>query len=387
MLHYWNCQGKAGIPDMQEDLRTLSINVLAATAFLKPYDFIGSTDLRNRESSTESYRDCLHVVLKYAIFLMLVPYRFLTGAMLPHSLASIGRAAISLKGFMMNIITEESAALSKGKPVSGGLITSLVRALDQKTPQQPDPGDFIRETKRSGLSVDEILGNIFVINIAGHDTTANTLVFTMMLLAANPEVQGWLHEEIITVTQGKPIGDWDYALFEQLKRCQAVFLETLRLYAPITGLPKITSRGVQILHIGDRPLAIPPGTEIFPLLLGIQTDPSYWVDPYVWRPSRWILHPKDAPEVREELFVPQKGTFFPWSEGPQNCVGKKFSQVEAVAVLACLFRDHRVCIKTRAGETEEHAKRRAQDCVNDVNYQLLLKMNHPDRVKLECMKV
>jgi cytochrome P450 len=243
--------------------------------------------------------------------------------MLPQSLANIGHAAISLKGFMMDIITEESAALNEGKPGSGGLITSLVRALDQRTAKRPDARDNIKEAKRGSLSINEILGNVFVINIAGHDTTANTLAFAMMLLTANPEVQDWLYEEIITVTQGKPVEDWDYALFGQLKRCQAVFLETLRLYAPITGLPKITSKTVQTLQIGDRVLAIPPGTETFPLLLGIQTDPRYWVDPYVWKPSRWILRPETAPEVtEEELFVPQKGTFSYGRKGRRTASGR-----------------------------------------------------------------
>jgi len=269
---------------------------------------------------------------------------------------------------------------------SRGLITSLVRSLDQKSTIQPGTKDFIPKARKGSLSIDEILGNIFVINIAGHDTTAGTLAFAMILLATNPEVQEWLYEEIIAVAQGKPAEKWDYALFGQMKRCQAVFLETLRLYAPITGLPKITSKTAQKLCIGDRVLAIPPGTEVFPLLLGIQTDPRYWVDPYIWRPSRWILHPHAA-VTGEELFVPQKGTFFPWSEGPQNCVGKKFSQVEAAAVLACVFRAHRIRVKAGVGETENISRRRAQDCVDDVNYDFLLKMNHPERVKLECIPV
>ncbi|KUJ19296.1 putative cytochrome P450 [Mollisia scopiformis] len=386
MLSYW-IQTKTGIPGMPEDLRTLSLNVLAATAFRESYDFIDSEHLSSRELSTASYRDSLYIVDKYVILLILIPYRFLTGAIIPRSLARIGHAAVSLKGFMMKTITKELAALTAGEPGSGGMLTSLVRALDQESAKQANSEDFVKEKKRGRLSIDEILGNVFTINFAGHDATANTLAFVMMLLAAHPEVQEWLHEEIITVHKEKSADDVDLscAMFEQLKRCQAVFLETLRLYSPVTGLPKMTSKTVQTLRIEDKELAIPPGTEIFPLLLGMHTDPRYWNDPNVWKPSRWIIPSETSHE--EELLVPQKGTYFPWSEGPQNCTGKLFSQVEAVAVLARLFRDHRIFVKPESGEEESHARKRARDCVDDVNYNLLLKMNHPERVRLECRQI
>ncbi|KAJ4291705.1 hypothetical protein N0V90_009600 [Kalmusia sp. IMI 367209] len=378
---------KAVIPSMQEDLRTLSLNVLAATAFRESYDFKGSTELKDNNASAETYRDALFVVHRYAIHLMLVPYRYLTGPLMPERLAKIGRAAASLKGFMLQMIADETTALSEGKTGSGGLMTPLVRALGSESSTQVSDMGNDHKPKRGGLSVDEILGNIFVINFAGHDTTAITLAFAIMLLAANPEVQDWLHEEIVTITQGRPTEEWNYALCERLKRCHAVFLETLRLYAPITGLPKITPKTEQTLRVGNQVLAIPPGTETFPMLLGIQTDLRYWEDPLVWKPSRWILRPETAPWViEEELFVPQKGTFFPWSAGAQNCPGKQFSEVEAVAMLSALFLGHRVNPRTDAGESEEQGRKRAQECVDDVNYHLLLQMNQPDRVRLECVK-
>lgn len=385
MVQYWTSESGAGIPGMEEDMRTLSLNVLAATAFRESYDFRGSANLAIKKASTESYRDALFIVHKYAIHLMLIPYHFFTGPLMPRGLARIGHAAASLKELMMKMITEETVALSRGEAGSGGLITQLVHALDPKTTQRTNSGDEVKTSRKGVLSVDEILGNIFVINLAGQDTTAIALAFALMLLAAHPDVQTWLHEEITDVTQETPIEDWDYALFSRLKRCRAVFLETLRLYGPITGLPKITSDQVQTLQVGNHVLTIPPNTETYLMVLGVQTNPRYWNDPYVWTPSRWIVRPGGSAANTEELFVPQSGSFCPWSDGPQGCVGKEFSEVEAVATLACLFRTHRVRPKTKAAETEEQARKRAQDCVEDVNYQLMLRMNHADRVRLECV--
>lgn len=77
----------------------------------------------------------------------------------------------------------------------------------------------------------------FVITFAGHDTTANTLAFAMPLPAAQPEVQAWLAEEIAAVQStldgDAAVENRDYhAMSPQLKRFQAVLLETSRLCPP-----------------------------------------------------------------------------------------------------------------------------------------------------------
>ncbi|KAF3760401.1 putative cytochrome P450 [Cryphonectria parasitica EP155] len=393
LLGHWASSSVAGITSMEEDLQTLSLNVLASTAFGESYDFRSSTETHPANSGIESYRDALFLVHKHSILLMLIPYRILIKPMMPKSLAKIGRAAVSLKEYMIKSIEKETAAIDRGDPGSGGFITHLVRTLDDEDDIETRANVGDRTTKKSrkaALSMDEILGNMFVINFAGYDTTANTLAFSVLLLAAHPDIQQWLREEIMAVTHGKPATDWTYDLFPKLKRCEAVFLETLRLYGPITGLPKIAAEKVQHLRVGDRVLAIPPGMETIPLPLAVQTDPRYWEDPFTWQPSRWLVALPGAgteANAREELFVPRKGSYFPWSEGLQGCAGQKFSRVEAVAALACIFQAHRLYPKTDMHETSEQARKRARDCVNNVNYQLLLKMNNSKEIKLGCTRL
>lgn len=170
-----------------------------------------------------------------------------------------------------------------------------------------------------------------------------------------------------------------------------VKLETLRLYPPILALPKWTSPRPQELHVGDKTVIIPPHTGVMPSLLAVQTHPQYWQDPLMWQPSRWIissptLESKTEPPTRlgqETLFIPRQSTFFPWSDGPQNCPGIKFAQVEFVAVLACLLRDHRVSIlRDSAGESFEGARVRALAAVEDCDLELLLRMRDADQVRL-----
>lgn len=123
--------------------------------------------------------------------------------------------------------------------------------------------------------------------------------------------------------------------------------------------------------------------------MALHTHPRYWgSDSLDWRPKRWIstpIGPSQTPDLgttlnSEHLLVPEKGTYFPWSDGPRNCPGKKFAQVEFVAVMATLFRNHRVQPIARPGETQGQARRRVLGVVKDSNVELLLQMRDPDSV-------
>lgn len=387
MLPLWTSASHGGTTQMLEDLRNFSLNVLVSAAYGKASEFIRFDDVGHRDIA--EFRNAMFTVQRNAITLMAAPKWPLSGPLAPRSLAKVGYAAKYLKEHMMKTISEETEGHFAGEPASAGLVSNLVRASHRSTAElTPDEKteDFSDTRRTDELSNDEILGNMFVIDFAGYDTTANTLAFTLMLLAANPSVQEWVAEEVKVVCQDKDPKEWSYDLFTKLKRCQALFLETLRVYPPITGLPKMAIGTIQTLRVGNKLVAIPPGTEIFPLLLGVQTDPTYWTQPFEWKPSRWISRQESSNGVvaEDDLLIPKKGTFFPWSDGPQGCVGKEFAQVEGSAMLACLLQRHRIRVKVRPGKMEAQARNRARDCADDVNYQLLLKMNDIRKVELEC---
>jgi hypothetical protein len=65
-----------------------------------------------------------------------------------------------------------------------------------------------------------------------------------------------------------------------------------------------------------------------------------------------------------------------------NCPGRKLSEVEFTAVIACLTRKHRLSIAREVGENERQARQRVRQVVNDCDDQMLLKMRDPERAKL-----
>ena len=120
----------------------------------------------------------------------------------------------------------------------------------------------------------------------------------------------------------------------------------------------------------NKTLMISPHTGVMPSLLTVRTHPQYWQNPLQWRPSQWISDSMASEaELTEKTYLntqlhqetivdPRQSTYFPWSDGPQNCPGAKFAHVEFVAVLACLLRDHRIGIIKEPGETTKGAAKR-----------------------------
>lgn len=133
--------------------------------------------------------------------------------------------------------------------------------------------------------------------------------------------------------------------------------------------------------------------------MALHTHPRYWgPDSLVWRPSRWIQQSsKPSPALtqhdltnrlsHEQLLTPEKGTFIAWSEGARNCPGKKFAQVEFVATVATLFRQHRVQPVVKAGgETLDQAREKVLNVVKDSNVELLLQMRDPHSVAVSWIR-
>ncbi|CAN8106034.1 unnamed protein product [Discula destructiva] len=178
------------------------------TIYRSNYDFRGSGEAHDEGSS---YRNTLQTVLDNAIFIMLIPYQYLKGPFVPEKLVKIGDAARSFKGHMNDMLEEETNALQEKGSGSGGIVSPFVRALDVHA-REAATSPEIKASKdgKKGLSVDEIFGNIFILNFAGYDTTANTLSFALYFLAIHPEVQEWVAEEITTVVETESIEEWDY---------------------------------------------------------------------------------------------------------------------------------------------------------------------------------
>ncbi len=170
--------------------------------------------------------------------------------------------------------------------------------------------------------------------------------------------------------------------------------ETVRLYTPV-AIVKTTNAEPQPVKIGDKTVIIPAKTLLIPNYSAMHTHPRYWgLDSLTWQPSRWIrsdsstsTYPSDKKNVLAlESFPPlpkDASPFIGWSAGVRGCPGRKFSQVEFVAVMAALFRQWKVKPVLEAGEDDAMARSRIQRLVEkDSGMVLLLQLLHPERAVL-----
>jgi len=403
MAASWLGQAAKGTTEVASDTATLALHVLTCVGFGLSYPFhAGVRKLPAGHSMT--YRDALSLCLRNIITFALFPKKYLSLSFLPEKLRLLGQATREFQRYMEEMLAHERDVTQKSEGRVSNLMGALVRASDE-TEQS------IEESTPSshGLSDDEIFGNIFAFNLAGHETTANTVAAAIVLLAANPEYQIWLAEELQHIFgQNTDPKDFSYEeAFPKLQRCMAVMVlsvsnrflfpfplramahkaqyETLRLYGSIVFIPKTTNLHPQTLSLHNKEYLLPPNTAVNINVQALHTSPKTWApDPLTWRPKRWLHQPTAGSPIGTEHFIdPNPGTYIPWAAGPRVCVGRKFSQVEFVAVMATLFQQNRVRPALRPGQSEEEGRRALMDMVEESAITFItLQMREPGRVPL-----
>ncbi|MCJ1334603.1 hypothetical protein MMC10_011315 [Thelotrema lepadinum] len=394
VLQWWTSEEPHAINTTARDVRAVSLNILAFAGFRKQYPFDGKIENVSTQDAP-SFRQTLCFVLDNSLLTMLIPAKLLRFPLLPSSWKQIGKAIDSLRNHMLIRYNEEKSQSTKESGQTENLMSVMVRASEEATYAadteiKKSPSDPLAP-KRLGLTMNEIFGNIFVYYFAGHDTTAAVFAYTMYLLAAYPDVQDWVTEELQQILPSTDDSPWLYEeLFPRLKRCLALLLETIRLYDPIQGLPKWTGDSDRQIQYKGQSLIIPSRTFVLPSLMAVHAHPNYWgTDALSWRPARWIVSDPSSQRIgleTESVFTPARGTYFPWSDGQRNCPGKKFAQVEFVAVIARLLRRHRVLPERFVGESEAQAHQRVLEVVNDGSVKMLLQMRDPSRVSVRWVK-
>lgn len=161
-----------------------------------------------------SYIDAIHALASNMVVSALFPGWLLRLPGVPTKGQTIGHAVREYPSYTNELLDRERQAVHSVEPRSS-LLSALVQASDEVRAD---------DAKRS-LTEAEIQGNLFVLTLAGFDTTANTMGYAMTLLAAYPEVQNWIVEEIDHVAA--ETSDQSYEkLFPKLVRCQALMVRS-----------------------------------------------------------------------------------------------------------------------------------------------------------------
>ena len=217
MLQSWVERGARGTRDTVSDTATLSLHVLTGAGFGISYPYRKGVQ-SPPSGHAMSYQDALLTVLQNVVLFSIIPRSWMAFRFAPAKLRRVHQAAREFQMYMAEMLSNERSQISKRQPESRNLLTALVRASDEARESSHN------EMSRQGLSDDEIFGNIFIYNLAGYETTANTVSTGIILLAAYPEWQEWLAEEINVVFDEETSPDGKYEAFPRLSRCLAVMV-------------------------------------------------------------------------------------------------------------------------------------------------------------------
>lgn len=220
-------------------------------------------------------------------------------------LVSGGRAIRTLRSAVAALLRERRAA----EAASGGSPDDLMHRLMQA--RDPESGQSMND--------EQLVDNLLTFYLAGHETTARALAWTLYLVARSPEWGAALEDEIERVTGGGPV---ESAHIERLVRVQQVLKESMRLFPPV---PMLARQCVAATRLGG--VAVAPGCTVVMPIYAMHRHVQRWEDPDAFDPGRF------SPEREAKI---SRYQYLPFGAGPRICIGMAFAMIEATAMLATL---------------------------------------------------
>lgn len=208
------------------------MNVLIHSVFGMP-SAVGSSGKFIDSTGVVTYQKHLEVLLNYPYHFLAIPHWILNFLISPRKWRLVGNAATQFRSSILQMLDEERKNIAEGI-TKENLMNKLLRSSEAEKMALESKANIEDNSESSqdsqlGMTDDELLGNLYFYNVAGNETISGLLAYTIVELAAHPEWQEWVRQEIQHALQPRQrIEDWNYSeLFPKLKRCQAVMVSTV----------------------------------------------------------------------------------------------------------------------------------------------------------------
>mmetsp|Transcript_54682 Transcript_54682/g.90880 ORF Transcript_54682/g.90880 Transcript_54682/m.90880 type:complete len:515 (-) Transcript_54682:325-1869(-) len=238
----------------------------------------------------------------------------------------IAEALAIMNNLVMKVIDKERESPTMTNLL--GLMVSAAKA-DGKGSDVPNG----KPQSDAMLTDKELRDNIMVFMVAGHETTAVALAYTLYELACNPEILRRCHAEMDALMPDKLVPSYDDVC--KLDYLNLVIKESLRRYPPAFSLTLRRCTRDDVL--GE--YFVPKGTYVTVQVYNIHMHPKYWDDPQVFDPERFTA---DRSEHRHPA------AYMPFSLGPRTCVGNSFSLLEQRTILMMILKRFEVRLPPNA---------------------------------------
>jgi len=207
-----------------------------------------------------------------------------------------------IRALITRLVDDRATLIARGM-APDDLATKIMTMADPQTGETFAPSEMVDQ--------------VAIFFLAGHETSASALAWTLYLLATNP---GWQERVAAEAAGLEP----DFARLSTLKVTRDVFREALRLYPPVPMMVRETTRPETF-----RARAIRKGAQIVLSPWHLHRHERMWDRPDDFDPSRWRTEAGKA-SARE--------AYMPFSAGPRVCTGASFAMAEGVLLTALIVR-------------------------------------------------
>ena len=296
VLHVWRTDAAGAVRDVEADMTNATFDVIAAT-------LLPSSD----PDFSQAMRRSVRTFQRFGGWDLLYGQTGMPRWM-PRPGMFAGPAAVRrLRAAVLGVLERRR----RFDPPGDDLLDRLIAARD------PESG--------GSMDTDRLVDNLLTFYLAGHETTAKVLTWTLYLLARSPEWTEALREEIGHVTGGGAVRGEH---IEKLVLVQQVLKESMRLYPPA---PMMSRQAVEDTEVEGH--HIRAGMSFVMPVYAIHRHVRRWQRPDEFDPARF------APSA--EGAIPRY-QFMPFGAGPRVCIGMSFAMIEATAILATLVASARL---------------------------------------------
>ncbi|WP_434009325.1 cytochrome P450 [Hydrogenophaga sp.] len=224
------------------------------------------------------------------------------------------RAAREIRGLLEQLIRPRFDAHRQGRP--GSEVDILASFLEAREASTGEPFGF-----------EELVDQVAMLFLAGHETSASALTWAAYLLARSPGIQERMHDEVRSALGERQAESGD---MKRLTLTWNVFRETLRLFPPVGFMARQSAKTCPM-----RDKTVPAGASVVIAPWLIHRHRDLWQDPDAFDPDRY-----DDDQSRESL----KQAYLPFGMGPRVCMGAAFALQEAALILSSLVRHYRLSV-------------------------------------------
>ena len=237
------------------------------------------------------------------------------------------RNAKEIRELIASLTHGRAAEIADGR-APDDLATKIMTTVD------PETGDR--------FTADEMVDQVAIFFLAGHETSASALAWALYLMALYPEWQERLAAE------AQILDGVDFAHIAHLRLSRDVFRETLRLYPPVPMMVRANSCPERF-----RDRDIKTGSQIVISPWHLHRHARLWENPDAFDPARWAT--ENGKTCKREAFIP-------FSAGARVCTGAGFAMIEGVLLLSMILRDFTVTLaETRPPVPVAHLTVRSAD--------------------------